>query len=304
MKKNFLKKYLILFLFIGFIPSAASAASIYLETTRDVVSAGDTFIVSVKADSENKSISSIEGDISLSSPEDIFVVNDFGLGKSILSLWPQTPALSKSGGTVSFIGGVPGGITAEKATLFTIIVEADKEGVITLSPKNMAVFASDGTGARVPVTVAPLKVTVLPNDGSVASTNDWTTLVASDKQDPENFSITVGQEESLFEGKRFALFNSVDNQSGISYYEVFENNNPVRRSGSMYVLEDQDKNNIPNLKVIAYDKAGNTTTATYQKPGFAIFGFSLSFFIILIVIAIVWIFVRKIKRNKKNVEVI
>ena len=62
MKKYIFTKWLVLFLVMGFVPSIASAANIYFETSRSTVSAGDTFIVSAKIDSENVSVNSVEGD--------------------------------------------------------------------------------------------------------------------------------------------------------------------------------------------------------------------------------------------------
>jgi hypothetical protein len=305
MKKYILGKYLVLLLVIGFIPSFASAANVYLETSRNTVSVGDTFIVTVKVDSEKTSINSVEGDIVLEGNNNNVTVNDFSLAKSIFSLWPRTPSLSKDGNTISFVGGVPGGFDLDKTILFNIIVEANKEGDIKISPKNMAIYANDGKGTRVPINLSSLDIKVSPKNDGNASINEWNSLVSSDKKNPEDFTIVVGKDASLFEGKRFAFFTAVDNQSGISYYEVSENGKPAIRSGSMYVLENQDDNSTPSLKVTAYDKAGNKTTSIYKTPGFAIFGFSLTFIIILIIIVIIWFATRKIKKNKikKNVQI-
>jgi len=304
MKKYILKKYLVLLLVVGFIPSIASASNIYLETARNTVSVGDTFIVSVKVDTEKTSINTVEGDIVFDSNDKNLVVNDFSLAKSIFSLWPRTPSLSKDGNTISFVGGVPGGFNLDKTILFNIIVEADKEGTIKISPKNMAVYANDGKGTRVPINISGLDIKVSPKSESNASVNEWNSLVSLDKKNPEDFTIVIGKDNTLFEGRKFAFFTAVDNQSGISYYEVSEDGRAPVRSGSMYVLQNQDENSTPSLKVTAYDKAGNKTVSIYKNPGFAIFGFSLNFFIIIIIVVIVWIFYKKIKKNKikKNVH--
>ncbi len=299
--KKYILRYIVLFLVIGFVPSITSAANIYFETTKNTVSSGDIFIVSAKIDSDGTNINSVEGDFVLDFNDNNVVVNDFSLAKSIFSLWPRTPSLSKDGNTISFVGGIPGGFELDKAILFNIILEANKDGDIKISPKNIAIFANDGKGTRVPVEVSSLDISILPKNDAIASNNEWATLVASDKTNPEDFDIVVGKDSSLFEGKRFAFFTAVDNQSGISYYEVSENDKPAIRSGSMYVLENQNADNV-NLKVTAYDKAGNKTDSIYKNPGFRIFGFSLSFFIIVIFIIIVWFLFMKIKRNKKNAE--
>lgn len=299
--KKYILKYAVLFLFISFIPSIASAANIYLETTKNTVSVGDIFIVSAKIDSNETSINSVEGDFVIEQNNENLVVNDFSLAKSIFSLWPRTPSLSNDGNTISFVGGVPGGFDLDKAILFNIILEANKEGEIKISPKNIAVFANDGKGTRVQVDVSNLEIKVLPKNEALAPNNEWSALVSSDKTNPENFDIVIGKDNTLFEGKRFAFFTAVDNQSGISYYEVSENDKPAIRSGSMYVLENQGEDDI-NLKVTAYDKAGNKTISIYKNPGFMIFGFSLNFILILLAIIIIWFIFMKVKRNKKNVQ--
>jgi len=301
MKKYFFK-YIVLFLFIGFIPGVASAANIYFETARNTVSVGDTFIISAKIDAEKAKINSVEGDVVFEGNNSNLIVNDFSLSKSILSLWPRTPSLSTDGNTISFVGGVPGGFDIDNAILFNIVVEANKAGTVKISPKDVAVFINDGKGTRSNVDSNTLTINVLAKDDKVAPLNEWTTLVASDKTSPEKFDIVIGREASLFEGRRFAFFTAVDNQSGISYYEVSENNQKAIRSGSMYVLENQDEKVNPSLIVTAYDKAGNKTISVYKKTGTLIFGFPLSFFIIIVIIIIIWILFRKIRRNKKNVE--
>ncbi len=306
MKKYIFKKYLVaslaLFFVISFFPSIASAANIYFETARTNVSVGDTFIVSAKIDAKGTSINSVEGDIVLESNNENLTVNDFSLAKSIFSLWPRTPSLSKDGNTISFVGGVPGGFKLDKAILFNIIVEANKEGSIKISPKNMAIYANDGKGTRVSVDFASLDIKVSPKSEINASVNEWSSLVSSDKESPEKFAILVGKDSTVFDGKRFAFFTAVDNQSGISYYEVSEDGKPVIRSGSTYLLENQDLNSTPNLVVTAYDKAGNKTVSVYKNPSITFFGFSLNFIIIVLVILIVWILFRRIRKNKKNVQ--
>jgi uncharacterized protein YxeA len=297
--KKYILKFIVLFLVIGFVPSFASAANIYFETSRKTVSVGDIFIVSAKIDSQKTNINSVEGDIVLDGNNDSVVVNDFSLAKSVFSLWPRTPSLSGDGNTISFVGGVPGGFNFDKAILFNIVLQADKAGDIKISPKNLAVFANDGKGTRVPVTVGNLDIKVVPKNEAVASNNEWASLVSSDKTNPEKFDIIIGSDATMFEGRKFAFFNAVDNQSGISYYEVSEDNNPIVRSGSTYVLQNQNSDNI-NLKVTAYDKAGNKTVSVYKKPVTTIFGFSLNFIMIIIAIIIAWFLFKKVKRILKN----
>jgi hypothetical protein len=299
MKKYILGKYLVLFLILGFIPSMAHAASIYFETSRDTVSVGDTFIVSAKIDAQGTSINTVDGSVVLGNNNGNVVVNDFSLAKSVFSAWPATPSLSTDGNTISFVGGVPGGFNFDKAIIFNFILEADKEGDITISPKDIAVFANDGKATRVPTDFKSLTIKVLPKNDNIASENDWLNLVTSDKTSPEPFTILIGKDPSLSNGKRFAFFTAVDNQSGISYYEVSEDGKPAVRSGSTYVLQNQNENSTPNLVVTAYDKAGNKTVAVYKKPVTTLFGISLNFIIAILVIIILFFVFKRIIKVKK-----
>ena len=196
--KKYILKYIVLFLFIGFVPEIASAANIYIETSKNTVSVGDTFIVSMKIDSEKTSINSVEGDVTLENNNGNLIVNDFSLAKSIFSLWPRTPSLSTDGNTISFVGGVPGGFSIDKAILFNIVVEAKKEGTIKISPKNMAIFMNDGKGSRAETNINSLTINVVPQNSEIAPINEWSSLVATDKTSPEKFDIVIGREPSLF----------------------------------------------------------------------------------------------------------
>jgi hypothetical protein len=289
MKKCIFIKCLVLFLAIGFIPSITRAASVYFETSKNTVSVGDTFIIKVKIDTENKDINSVEGDIVLGSQNNNFIVNDFIIAQSPFTLWPQTPSLSEDGKTNSITGGVQGGFNLDKINLFNIIVKTNKEGDIEFSPKNIVAFANDGRGTKIPAKVGNLTIKVIPNDtGSVVS-NEWTDLVNQDKEGPSIPLITLGRDLSLFEGRTFAFFTATDDQSGINYYEVSEDGEPAVRSGNMYVLRNQDDTSTSDLVVTVYDKAGNKAVAVYKATGSTILGFPLNLLTILITVFIIFI---------------
>jgi hypothetical protein len=222
------------------------------------------------------------------------------LANSAFGLWPRTPSLSADGRVVSFVGGVPGGFSIEGATLFNIIVEATKEGKVTLSPRNISAYLNDGKGTKVPVTLKDLVIDVSPKSIDTASQNDWSTLVSKDVLPPEKFIIVLGQDQKMYDGKIFAFFSAVDNQSGISYYEVSENGQPAVRSGSTYVFKDQSGK--ATLSVVAYDKAGNKREAVYNQ-GALLSGVSWGW--VLVIVLAGYILVRIIKKyrntNKDNV---
>ena len=219
MKNKIIFVYATVFLGLAFImPSAASAATAYIEASRDSISVGDTAIVTVKINTEGATPNTVEGEVSLKSSSDNLVVQEFSLANSAFGLWPRTPSLSKDGHTVSFVGGVPGGFSIEGATLFKIIVEAKKEGTVTIAPQNFSVFANDGSGTKIAVKMEGVTLRVTPKEAGVPANNEWLAVVSGDVIPPTDFIVVPGQDASLFEGKKFVFFSSVDNESGISHY--------------------------------------------------------------------------------------
>ncbi len=292
-------KFLLFSILLGLVPASASAATVYLQSSRDTVSVGDTVIVTVKINAEGVTTNTVEGDITLKSGGTSVFVKEFSLANSSFGLWPRTPSFSKDGQSISFVGGVPGGFNIEGATLFKIILEAKKEGTVTIAPQNLSVYAGDGKGTKLPVKVQELSIKVLPRKTGVALNDEWRSVVSGDTIPPEDFIIVLGQDPSLFDGKKFAFFSSLDNQSGVSYYEVSENGAAPVRSGSMYVLQNQ--NTDPKLDVIAFDKAGNKKSAHYPTTKSFFAGVSWKPIIIVVIILIVLrIVYRKLRKNRRN----
>jgi hypothetical protein len=226
-------------------------------------------------------------------------VQEFSLANSALGLWPRTPSLSKDGLDVSFVGGVPGGFNIEGATMFKIIFLANKEGTVTISTQYIGVYANDGKGTKSSAKMQGVTITIKPKKVGTPVTNDWTSVVTADKTLPENFIVVLGQDPSLFSNEKFAFFSAVDNQSGISYYDVSENGAPAVRSGSMYVLQNQSGD--VNLTVTAYDKAGNKRVVTYSKSASFFSGVSWPTVVLgVIVILLIIMGYKKWRKNKRN----
>lgn len=291
---------LIPLLLFGILPISAHAATLYLESSQQKISVGDTVIVTAKINAEGKVINTIDGEITTKSNSNNVTVKEFSLASSVLGLWPRTPSLSKDGHTISFTGGVPGGFSIEGATVFKIIFEATKAGEVTISPRNISVYESDGKGTKLPVQFKNVTLQIEPKKAGTPINDEWQSVIASDITPPEDFIVVPGQDSVLFNGKKFVFFSAIDNQTGISYYDVSENGAPAVRSGSVYVLQDQQ--NDVNLKVTAYDKAGNKKVATYTTKTYTSFlGFPIAFFVLLIIVLIIKvILVRKSKNATKR----
>lgn len=277
------------------IPQVSSAATVYVEASRNTISVGDTAIVAVKINAEGGIINTIEGDVAVSSSAKNAVVQEFSLANSAFGLWPRTPSLSTDGKTISFVGGVPGGFSIEGATVFKIILEAKTPGRVTISPKNISVYQNDGQGTRLQTQLKDIVIDIVGARASGEVVNDWAAIVSQDLGKPEDFIIVPGQSDSLFEGKKFVFFSAIDNQSGIDYYEVSENGQPAVRSGSTYVPQDQSDK--LKLTVTAFDKAGNKKVAKYSAQGD---GISWMFVIVVVLAGVVLKVAYKVWKRRKN----
>ena len=293
-----IKTYLFLLAFGAMLlPYSVFAASVHLETARTEFFVGDTVSVDVKVDSGGKEINTVEGRVLLDYSPDTVSVKDINLSGSSFSLWPNKPTLSEDLRTVSFVGGVPGGLTSQNATLFKIVLNLKDAGQITLIPTTISVYLNDGKGTRDIANVQSLTINVLPQEAGRGSINDLDTLISGDKTPPKPFEVILGQDNSVFEGKKFLSFVTVDEQSGIKYYEVREGDlAPVRSSGT-YILENQDKRT--KVVVVAYDAAGNARESVYDPkyPYLNLIVIVVLVLLLLITLGLV------LKKRKKNVSI-
>ncbi len=247
-----------------FLPSIALASSVYVDTTRSEFFVGDTILFSVRIDSEGRNINAAEGELLLDHAANVASLTDITTSGSTFSLWPRKPLPSERNTRISFAGGSPGGLTSKDAVVFNVVLKLQEPGQIALSPDNVEVYLNDGKGTRDDVRVKDLIINVLPKKPGTETVDDWNNVVLNDKTPPEPFEVYLGQEASVFDGKKFLSFNTTDTQSGVSYYEVLEDDLPPIRSNDTYVLQEQNK--PVKVKVIAYDSAGNARESVYHSP--------------------------------------
>lgn len=243
-------------LFLGAVsPTLASAASAYLTTDYATVAVGDTLLVSVAFDSGGKTPNTIEGTVLLKNSSTI-EIKDFRLADSVLTNWLKTPSFEE-GSKISFAGGVPGGFDKKDALLFQIAFTAKTEGQIVFTPADMKAYDNDGKATVLEVATTPLTITIGPK-GTAPQKNQWQDILSQDNESPQNLTVDIGRDDSVFEGRKFMTIAAVDTQSGIDHFEVAEGDRPAVRTGSPYVLQDQSESSP--LLVTAYDKAGNKSS--------------------------------------------
>ena len=297
MKILFNKKiYFILAFSAIFLPCSVFASTVYIDTSHPDFFVGDTIMFSVRVDSENKDINAVGGSVLLDYLTGSASLIDINTSGSKFSLWPGKPLPSLNGTSISFAGGAPGGFNSKDAIVFNIILKLQKAGPISLTLNNLSVYLNDGQGTKDETSVKNLVIDVLPKESDSRPVDDWSSLASDDKTPPEPFEIYLGQEGSVFDGKKFLSFNTVDKQSDIAYYEVRENDLPPVRSDNTYILQEQNK--PVKVTIIAYDSAGNARESVYNSaspsPNYVIY-----FVIFIIIILLVFIF-RKMRKNKNK----
>jgi len=280
-----------------FLPYSVSASSVYIDAGHRDFFVGDTILFSVRVDSEGRNINAAEGDILLDHEAGSVSLTDINTSGSIFSLWLRKPLPSERTTHVSFAGGSPGGFVSEDAIIFNLVLKLNKTGQVALSPRNIGVYIHDGKGTKDEVRVKDLIINVLPKKLDAEVVDDWSSILLNDTIAPEPFEIYLGQDSSVFDGKKFLSFNTTDKQSGISHYEVIEGNLSPVRTNNTYVLQEQSK--PVKITVIAYDSAGNARESVYSPAPYAIYYQIIIVLIsgILFIILLIFIF-RFIKMRK------
>ncbi|MDQ5954338.1 MAG: hypothetical protein QG583_266 [Patescibacteria group bacterium] len=296
MKNKFFKfnnfTFLIILIIGISIPSIIFAAFIKVNT-EDSISAGDTSIINIYLDTEGKNINSVDGVISLNDKSSSkFEIKDISLANSVFSMWPRKPILENN--RISFIGGVPGGVSGENLLLFKIILKVNEPGEFIISPNNVVAYLNDGLGTSLNITPKDSVVSILsPTEDSQ---DKWQEIVSNDHTPPMSFEIILIQDENLYDGKKFISFEAIDNESGISHYEVKEGIYPIVRAEMNYVLIDQKRK--PDITVIAYDKAGNIQVSILKHK-------VNNYFIVFIVIIILFMhqLIKRFRKSKNKINV-
>ncbi len=248
----------------------ANAALLYIDPGASTYGVGDTFIASVRVDNEGECINA--GLVEIIYPTKSLRAVDFSRGDSLFTLWTEEPAIDTDAGRITFSGGVPGGYCGRiqgdpslsniiGKIVFTVIDAAEKKADIIVTDTTK-VYLHDGLGTEASLTKqsATLALTTEPT----LPANEWLTEVRDDTIPPDAFTIQVESTRGVFGGRYYAVFSTVDKQSGLSHYEIFERGAWVQ-TRSPHKLYDQS---LSDIQIRAIDKAGNIRLGEYV-PGSA-----------------------------------
>lgn len=311
--------YVCAFVFLfGFIKNAF-AAELFFKTEQERYHLGDTFIADIQVNTEGQYINTIQATIQW--PTEMLELINFNLGNSILTLQPEKASINKEQGLAFFVGGVPGGYFGTRGLVARAAFRALKEGEGKLKFLDDAIILlNDGLGTKAKVKVKEVNIIVLFGKPELAR-DQWGQEMDADKILPELFKPQIAQDPNIFEGKYSLVFSTVDKQTGVDYYEVKEGGGDWVRAESPYLLIDQSRQSV--IQVRAVDKAGNERIETIplvqaeekiqpeEKKEEAVkinrllskiykykIKIAIAILIIILVIVVISLFCRKKKQNK------
>jgi hypothetical protein len=265
------------------------AARVYLDPDAGTFGLGDTFIVSVRLETEDECINTAS--VTLDYPLETLDLVDFSKGKSIFTLWVDEPKPGEDTGRLTFSGGVPGGycgrISGDPAQsnvlariVFKVVQATQKSAAVRVAPTT-EVYLSDGLGTRAPISVGDAQFAIvsyptLPN-------NIWLEELSADEVPPEAFEVQVGSTPGFFGGKYYLIFSTVDKQSGVDHFEMYD-------AGGWKIIESPHYIRSPlsnkDVKIRAVDKNGNERLGDFNEETVALG--SMTFFdVMTLVLAVV-----------------
>ncbi|MDA3840391.1 MAG: hypothetical protein PF572_04840 [Patescibacteria group bacterium] len=292
--KKYLFATLIIFLLI---PAYTKAASLSLDAQKNEYHLGDAFTVNFSLDIDDVCINTVEAKITF--PTGILYIEDFITGESLLNVWVDQPSETdvfdaNDSGELYVAGGIPGGYCGKipgdpgnsnlvGRILFRIpsfYVGDTIPDTLDIKLEDAKVYINDGLGTEDKLRIENLSLVLNKTVG--AEVGDYDRLIKSDKTKPEPFVIELHQRDNMYQGQYFAIFSSIDKQSGIDHYELIETKSlSVKKTLTEKVLElfvkseeakwkiaetpflltDQSLRSI--IKVKAIDKAGNERSVEY-----------------------------------------
>lgn len=237
--------------------SRAQAAEFSFDAPATVATDQD-FIVDFILDTKMENINAIEGSVVFDN--NIFSLKEIRNADSVVSLWIKNPVSGNTSGAVDFSGITPGGYNSQgqKGKIFSLVFSATKEGAGMFAVSDSVALLSDGQGTKAEATFAP--ATIVVERG--VSMSLLPALLDIEK--PEPLFAQIVKDKSLDTNKWVAIFYTHDKKSGISHYEIAEQQGDQvldyaklqwRPAQNPEVLLDQTHRSFVYIKAI--DKAGN-----------------------------------------------
>ena len=300
---NFIKtkKYIIAVALVSSSVFSFSVKNVFASTRAVVTSpihSKDVFAVNVILDTDGKNINVVEGKVVFSGLKNKDIkIKDISVAGSVLSIWTRKPSLSLNDNSVTFSGGSLENFSGSNLNLFKVFVEVDSVGKLQITQADVVGYVDDGSGTKVAYKNSTGVFDILPALSKPIDAEFDT--VTNDNEPPSPFVIELMQDKLINNGMKFLSFEAKDIGSGIDRYEVTEGDNKPVVAGSSYVPVNQD--DIKNIVVMAYDKAGNVRVETYNATSGLNVKKVISFiFVVLVILVGSFFIIRFAKKNAKH----
>lgn len=283
---------IVIFFMLGY-SSCAMAASISLYSVQSV-NVGDKLKVSIKADTEQIAINSI--DLTLSYPENLVEFIGYEDKQSLVKMWISPPHVEN--GQVKMSGVIPGGANGlydinqkelGQIPLAVLVFKAKNSGSTHLYFTKTQILKNDGFGSELAIVSNDLTFSI-KNDSlkdKVTIPNEY--FVAEDQKDvnpPNPFTIDLIDPSILSATPQMVAFNATDDESGIKYYKVKINNgewdevqSPVSISRGLFSKD---------VYVRAYDFSDNYRESSISVPGSLELNYFLWAILVIVLSSFIW----------------
>ncbi|MEK7117101.1 MAG: hypothetical protein AAB837_02970 [Patescibacteria group bacterium] len=252
-KNNFL---LLILFFIFCFANKTEAAILKLASPNGELGLGQEIKIDLIIDTENEQINAVGGRIVF--PENLFEPKEIKDGNSIVSLWTEKPQVNENGAII-FSGIIPGGVSIQNGLLFSVVLEATKEGSGAIAWQNAEVLKNDGLGTSAEAKISNFQF-IISKQTPISQTP---ISEIKDTEPPEGFKPAIGSDPEIFGGQYFLVFITQDKNSSIDHYEVREGFwGKYATAESPYLIKDQSLGKKIYIKAI--DKASNEKVVKFK----------------------------------------
>ncbi len=134
-------------LFFGYFTERVFAATMGATVSATRVTQGDSFTLRVVINTKEKFINNAEAVITF--PADLVEVTSLNTGKSIFSLWVESPNFSNASGLISFNGGVVNPGFSGVGEIFSVTFKTKKTGTASFAISGASIRENDGLGTNI-----------------------------------------------------------------------------------------------------------------------------------------------------------
>lgn len=197
----------------------AQQATFNLRPATGSFGVGSTFYVDVSINVDGIAINAAQANLSF--PADKLKIIQLSKNSSIFTLWPTEPVFSNQDGRISFVGGLPNpGFIGNAGKVFSILFQAKSTGEATITFSGEIITANDPYGTNIFSSSQKGVYSIIASSEYQPPPEVPPEIPEGDTDPPNPFDITIDNEEDPTNPTPLLYFQTTDDQSGISHYEV------------------------------------------------------------------------------------